>query len=54
MLLILTFITVIFWIVFSIYQAFITKKASVIPVEIIAPINATIDIQTLDQIEKRI
>lgn len=51
---ILTSITVIFWIIFSIYHAFNNPKPSTIDPEIVSSLVPEIDTITLEQIKERI
>lgn len=51
---ILTLITILFWISFSIYRVFTTKPEPQVETKIINPISGNLDSQTLDQIEERI
>jgi len=52
-LLILTAITVVFWVSFTIYRVFTKEEPVVVPTEITAPINSNLDMDTLDEIVKR-
>lgn len=52
-LLILTAITSIFWISFSVYNVFTKEEEYQIPNKIIAPLPPTLDIKTLEEINKR-
>lgn len=52
-LLILTAITAVFWISFSVYRVFTKPKPINIPNEVIAPINPNLDLDTLNEIERR-
>lgn len=52
-LLILTAITVVFWMSFTVYRVFSKEKVVTVPDEIIAPIVPTLDMETLSEIEKR-
>ncbi|HLD92328.1 MAG TPA: hypothetical protein VI795_02930 [Patescibacteria group bacterium] len=52
-LLILTAITVVFWVSFTIYRVFTKEEPVVVPNEITAPINSNLDMDTLDEIVKR-
>lgn len=52
-LIILTLITVVFWVSFDIFRVFTTKAVPVVSDEIVEPLNPKLDVDTLDQIEKR-
>lgn len=52
-LLILTAITVVFWVSFNVYRVFTKEEPVVVPSEITAPINPNLDMDTLDEIVKR-
>lgn len=52
-LLILTAITAVFWISFSVYRVFTKPKPINIPGEVTAPINPSLDLDTLNEIERR-
>lgn len=51
---ILTAITSVFWIFFSVYRVFATKPAPKVSEEVLAPISADLDRTTIDQIQARI
>lgn len=51
--LILTIITVIMWISFSVYRAFTQKPAAPVQGEISKPLDPSLDTQTLNQIQSR-
>jgi len=51
---ILTVVTISFWIVFSVIRIFKTEKSSDIPPEILNPLKASYDKTVVDKIEKRI
>lgn len=53
-LMILTLITLVFWISFSIYQVFATNPAEVVSNEIILELNAKLDTETINTIKNRI
>ena len=53
-LMILSLITVLFWISASVYRVFTTKEDPKISTEIIQDLNPTIDRVTLNQVEGRI
>ncbi|KKP47641.1 MAG: hypothetical protein UR39_C0003G0043 [Candidatus Woesebacteria bacterium GW2011_GWA1_33_30] len=53
-LLILTTITVVFWISFTIYRVFTKESPVNVSNEIIAPINPNLDMDTLNEIERRV
>lgn len=52
-LLILTAITVVFWISFTVYRVFSKEKTIVVPNEITAPIVPILDMETLNEVHKR-
>lgn len=52
-LMILSLITILFWISATVYRVFTTKPTPSIPTEIIQDLNPTLDNATLDQIESR-
>ena len=49
---ILTTITVIFWVFFSVYRVFATKPTTSVPAEILEPISPTLDKTILDKIQQ--
>jgi hypothetical protein len=49
---ILTTITIIFWIFFSVYRVFASKPSTTIPPEILEPVAPTLDSETLDKISQ--
>lgn len=51
---ILTVITSILWVIFDVYRAFTTKPAPIVPEEILAPINPTLNQDLLNEVEKRV
>lgn len=51
---ILTVITVSFWIVFSVVRIFRTEPSPAVPPEILNPLNANYDKTAVDKIEKRL
>lgn len=51
--LILTLIVVVFWMFFTVYRVFTNKPASVVEEEIIQPLNASFDSQTMQEIQDR-
>ena len=51
---ILTVVTISFWIVFSVIRIFKTEKSSDIPPEILNPLKTSYDKTVVDKIEKRI
>lgn len=51
--LILTTITVVFWIIFAVYNVFSNENSYQVPNEIIKAVNPTIDEKTLDQVQQR-
>ena len=50
---ILTTITVVFWVFFSVYRAFTTQPSPTVPPEITEPFNPDLDQDALDKIEGR-
>jgi len=52
-LLILTAITAVFWISFSVYRVFTKPKSINIPSEVTTPINPSLDLDTLNEIDRR-
>lgn len=52
--LVLTLITAVMWISFSVYSAFTKKPNSVVPNEVISPITPKLDTETIKQIETRL
>jgi len=53
-LLILSLITALFWVVFSVYRAFTKPVAVDIPAEVLEPLNPTLDANTLSNLDKRL
>lgn len=53
-LMILTLVTLLIWLTFTVIRSFTAEPAAVVPVEIVLPINPNLDSQTLDQIETRL
>lgn len=51
---ILTVVTISFWIVFSVIRIFKTEKSPDIPPEILNPLKASYDKTVVDKIEKRL
>jgi len=51
--LILTLIVVAFWMFFTIYRVFTNKPATVVEEEIIQPLDANFDNQTMQEIQDR-
>ncbi len=51
---ILTTITIIFWVFFSVYQIFNKTEHVVVPEEIMSSINPVLDVETLNQLPDRI
>lgn len=51
---ILTIITLLFWISFSIYRVFSSKPAPQVPTNVLLNLDPKLDNVTLDQTEKRI
>lgn len=52
--LILTLITAVMWVSFSIYRAFAVKPNAEVPEEISKPLSPTLDIDTINTIESRL
>lgn len=52
-LLILTFITIIFWVSFNIYAVFTKKVPVVVSEEILLPLDPKLDTEIINQMEKR-
>lgn len=50
---VLTLITVVFWIFFSVLRLLSTKPAVSVPDEILAPINPTLDTNVLNSLQQR-
>jgi len=53
-LLILSLITALFWVVFSVYRAFTKPVAIDIPTEVLEPLNPTLDANALSSLDKRL
>lgn len=53
-LMILTVITVVFWIAFSVYRSFSSSPAPAVGTSITAPIVPTLDNQTVEKMKNRI
>jgi hypothetical protein len=51
---ILTTLTVIFWIIYSLYDVLTSTPPVNVPPEILAPINPTLDKDALDSIQERV
>ena len=51
---ILTLITILFWISFSIYQVFTKEASPVVPEEIILQIDPKLDIETIKMMRSKI
>ena len=51
---ILTTITVVFWVFFSIYRVFTDEPSYDVPAEILEPVSPTLDTSLIDKIESRI
>lgn len=49
---ILTTITIVFWVFFSVYRVFASKPSAAVPLEILEPISPTLDSATLDKIQQ--
>ena len=50
---ILTLITAVFWMMFTIYKSFTKNIVAPVPEEIITPITPRLDFQTIEQIKIR-
>lgn len=53
-LMILTLVTLLIWLSFTVIRSFTKEPAAVVPTEIVLPINPKLDTQTIDQMESRI
>lgn len=51
---ILTLITIIFWVSFSIYKVFTTDTAEIVPEEITLPIDPKLDMDTIELIKNKL
>ena len=51
---ILSLITIVLWVFFSIYRLIMAKPAPVIPKEILAPINPDLDTRSLEKLNNRL
>ncbi len=51
---ILTTITIIFWVFFSVYRILTTQAEQPVPPEVLEPINPTLDTATLDALEGKL
>ena len=51
---ILTTITVVFWVFFSVYRVFTDEPSFNVPAEILEPVSPTLDTSLIDKIESRI
>lgn len=51
---ILTLITSVFWIFFSVYRIFTSKTFTKIPQEILLPFSPELDLETISKIENRV
>lgn len=51
---VLTTITVIAWVFFSVYRVLTTQPSAVVPAEFLEPIDPTLDITALDKIQERV
>lgn len=52
-LLVLTLIVVVFWIFFSVYRVFANKPSPIVPPEVIVPLDAKLDSDTLEEIKTK-
>ena len=52
-LMILSLITVLFWVSFSVYRVFTNKPAPIVPEEIIRDLNPTLDSSLIKEMEQR-
>lgn len=53
-LVVLTTITVLFWVFFSLYRVFTDEPSYDVPAEILEPVSPTLDSSLIDKIESRI
>lgn len=53
-LIILTSITIVFWVFFNIYSTVTKKTITAVPEEILLPINPKLDSEIINQIEERV
>jgi hypothetical protein len=53
-LMILTLVTLLIWLSFTVIRSFTAEPAAIVPVEIVLPINPNLDSQTLDQMETKL
>lgn len=51
---IFTTVTVLFWIFFSVYNVLVTRPESKVSPELLEPVNPTLDVNSLEMIEKRV
>ena len=51
---ILTTITALFWVFFSIYRVFTTEPSPVVPPEILEPVSPSLDSSIIDKIQARL
>jgi hypothetical protein len=52
-LMILTLITTMFWIMFSIYRVFVTKTDIVVPTEFVTQIDTHLDLEVINSMKNR-
>lgn len=50
---ILTLVTLLIWLAFTVIRSFTSEADAVVPVEIVLPLNPNLDTQTLDQMESK-
>ena len=50
----LTVITIVSWVVYGVYQVFVTTPSLEIPPEVAAPLNPSLDTQSLDKLQKSV
>lgn len=51
---ILTLVTLLIWLSFTIFRSFTREAAPVVPVEIVLPVNPKLDTNTIKQMEQRL
>jgi len=52
--LVVTFVTISFWISFEVYRALTVEPISEVPSEILTPLDPRLDVDTLDKLKNRI
>lgn len=53
-LMILTLVTLLIWLTFTIFRSFTREAAPVVPVEIVLPVNPKLDSSTVNQMQQRL